>query len=82
MNEGSKVIIAAAGPPIRTLPDQVPADLRLPAGFTAPRVCLPGVLAVQGPAYGIEGEGAIASFLSGTGRAGSDQSVSLDCGRG
>ncbi len=62
MNEGSKVIIAAAGPPIRTLPDQIPADLRLPAGFSAPRVCLPGVLAVQGPAYGIEGEGAIGRF--------------------
>ena len=62
MNEGSKVIIAAAGQPLRTLPAQVPTDLRLPAGFSAPRVCLPGVLAVQGPAYGLEGGGAIARF--------------------
>jgi 4-hydroxy-3-polyprenylbenzoate decarboxylase len=26
--------------------------LTLPPGFSAPRVCLPGVLAVRGPAYG------------------------------
>ena len=51
LNEGSKVIIAAAGPSIRSLPTQIPADLHLPDGFHSPRVCLPGVLAVQGPAY-------------------------------
>jgi 4-hydroxy-3-polyprenylbenzoate decarboxylase len=62
MNEGSKVIIAAAGQPLRTLPAQVPTDLRLPTGFSAPRVCMPGVLTVQGPIYGLEGGGAIARF--------------------
>ncbi|MHB8867152.1 MAG: UbiD family decarboxylase [Pirellulaceae bacterium] len=56
MNEGSKVTIAAAGPPIRTLPTQVPGDLQLPAGFSAPRVCQPGVLALQGPRFEIENE--------------------------
>jgi 4-hydroxy-3-polyprenylbenzoate decarboxylase len=51
LNEGSKVVIAAAGPPRRTLPATVPDGLRLPAGLGVPRVCLPGVLAVQAPPY-------------------------------
>ena len=51
LNEGSKVIVAAAGPPRRELPGELPVGLRLPDGFSAPRVCFPGVLAVQGPAF-------------------------------
>ena len=50
-NAGSKVVMAAAGPPQRELPSEVPSSLTLPEGFKDPRVCLPGVLAVQGPAY-------------------------------
>ena len=50
-NEGSKVVIAAAGPAIRELPTEVPSDLRLPEGYRDPQVCLPGVLAVQGPKF-------------------------------
>jgi 4-hydroxy-3-polyprenylbenzoate decarboxylase len=49
LNKGSKVVIAAAGPKLRTLPTDIPAGLSLPRGFSEPRVCLPGVLAVQGP---------------------------------
>jgi 4-hydroxy-3-polyprenylbenzoate decarboxylase len=52
LNEGSKVVIAAAGPVRRTLPTTLPAAMTLPEGFSAPRVCLPGVLAVQGRAGG------------------------------
>jgi 4-hydroxy-3-polyprenylbenzoate decarboxylase len=48
LNEGSKVVIAAAGPVVRQLPTALPANLRLPDGFSEARVCLPGVLAVQG----------------------------------
>jgi 4-hydroxy-3-polyprenylbenzoate decarboxylase len=47
LNEGSKVVLAAVGPPRRALPTQLPSDLRLPEGFSDPRVCLPGVLAVK-----------------------------------
>jgi len=47
INEGSKVVIAAVGPKRRELPKTLPADLRLPDGFTRPRVCLPGVLSIQ-----------------------------------
>jgi 4-hydroxy-3-polyprenylbenzoate decarboxylase len=49
LNEGSKVVIAAAGPKRRALMAAIPADLRLPAGFSSPRVVLPGILAIQGP---------------------------------
>jgi 4-hydroxy-3-polyprenylbenzoate decarboxylase len=48
LNEGSKLVIAAVGPPRRELPAEVPGDLRLPEGFGNPRVCLPGVLAIEG----------------------------------
>lgn len=51
LNEGSKLVIAAVGPPRRTLPTALPADLNLPEGFREPRVCLPGFLAVQGPKW-------------------------------
>jgi 4-hydroxy-3-polyprenylbenzoate decarboxylase len=50
LNTGSKLVIAAVGPPRRQLPADVPSELQLPAGFSHPRVCLPGVLAVRGPA--------------------------------
>ena len=51
LNQGSKVVIAAAGPSRRTLPTEVPSGLRLPDGFGDPRVALPGILTVRGPAY-------------------------------
>lgn len=50
-NEGSKVVVAAAGPAVRELPNEVPGDLRLPSGFTNPKVCLPGVLAIESPKF-------------------------------
>lgn len=49
LNQGSKVVIAAAGPSRRSLATESPAGLDYPAGFGAARVCLPGVLAIQGP---------------------------------
>ncbi len=52
LNEGSKLVIAAAGPPRCKLAHQVPAGLELPAGFGPAAVCLPGVLAIQGPLSG------------------------------
>jgi 4-hydroxy-3-polyprenylbenzoate decarboxylase len=51
LNAGSKVVIAAAGPRRRALPAEVPPELRLPEGYGEPRVCLPGVLAVQAPPF-------------------------------
>lgn len=48
LNMGSKVVIAAVGQPVRKLASEVPGDLRLPPGYNNPRVCLPGILAVEG----------------------------------
>ena len=52
-NEGSKVVVAAAGPPLRTLPVALDSRLAMPEGlgFKSPRVFLPGILVVEGPAY-------------------------------
>lgn len=49
LNRGSKVVIAAAGPPIRTLPTERPAELGLPEGFGDPQVVAPGILAITAP---------------------------------
>ena len=55
LNEGSKLVIAAAGPAIRELPSTLPSALSasesLPEGFTDPRICLPGVLAIRAPRW-------------------------------
>jgi 4-hydroxy-3-polyprenylbenzoate decarboxylase len=50
LNAGSKLVIAAVGPRRFRLATELPADLALPAGFGRPRVVLPGVLAIEGPA--------------------------------
>ncbi len=64
INEGSKVVWAGVGPPCRTLPTQLPTDLHLPSGFDSPAICLPGVLAVQGPRFDREGAEAIVRFYT------------------
>jgi 4-hydroxy-3-polyprenylbenzoate decarboxylase len=51
LNAGSKVVIAAVGPPRFELATEISSDLRLPDGFKDPRVVLPGILAVEGPKY-------------------------------
>lgn len=50
LNEGSKVVVATAGEPRTRLGVELPAGLELPPGFSSPRLCLPGILAIQGPA--------------------------------
>jgi len=51
LNAGSKVVLAAVGPPVRKLPTELPSGLSLPDGFREPRVCMPGVLAVGAPPW-------------------------------
>lgn len=50
-NEGSKVVIACRGDRRRTLKAELPANFSLPPGFSEPRFCLPGILAVQAPPF-------------------------------
>jgi 4-hydroxy-3-polyprenylbenzoate decarboxylase len=45
------VVFAAAGPVRRTLSTTIPEKLNLPNGFDAPRVCLPGILAIKSPPF-------------------------------
>ena len=53
LNEGSKVVIAAAGPPLRSLPEECPGELHLPEdlGFRNARIFVPGILVVEGPRF-------------------------------
>ena len=64
LNQGSKVVIAAAGPVKRTLPTEIPTALRLPETWSNPQVAFPGVMVVEGPAYSTQEaiENAIAPF--------------------
>ena len=56
LNQGSKVVVAAAGALLRTLPVALDSRLALPEelGFHRPMVFLPGILVVQGPAWNNE----------------------------
>ncbi len=63
INEGSKVVFAAAGPPVRELGTRVPAELSLPDSYGDAGVALPGVLAVQGPAWTPSGGRELAAVL-------------------
>lgn len=66
LNEGSKLVIAAAGRVKRNLSSAVPPDLRLPNGFPSAHVCLPGILAVESPRYSVEGRSALERFCRDT----------------
>jgi 4-hydroxy-3-polyprenylbenzoate decarboxylase len=61
LNQGSKVVIAAAGAARRNLPIEPSGGLRLPDGFHKPRVALPGILIVEGARYR-DGSGDITVF--------------------
>ncbi|MDP6553097.1 MAG: UbiD family decarboxylase [Pirellulaceae bacterium] len=68
LNRGSKLVVAAAGEPIRELATNLSAKLQLPPGFTNPRVCQAGILVVRGPAYAPDNAGTDSSaetFCSG-----------------
>lgn len=50
-NEGSKVVMAAAGAKTRDLDTEIPENLRLPDGFRNPRIVQPGIVALEGPKF-------------------------------
>lgn len=57
LNEGSKLVIAAVGPPRRPLATELPAGLSLSEGFGEPRLALPGVVVLSGPAFTADADG-------------------------
>lgn len=68
LGEGSKLVIAAAGPPVRKLPATIDSRFVLPEdqGFRRPRVVMPGVLVVEGPGYKACGAGVPPAIAAGT----------------
>jgi 4-hydroxy-3-polyprenylbenzoate decarboxylase len=60
-NQGSKVVIAAAGPARRTLAGEWNGEFSVPEPFRDPRVAMPGILAVQGPPFR-QGANDVAAF--------------------
>ncbi|MBC8352114.1 MAG: UbiD family decarboxylase [Planctomycetes bacterium] len=68
LNQGSKLVMAAVGLSVRELPSSIEGDLRLPDGFSDPNVCMPGVLAIRGPAFSADTSGsdvAVEKFCDG-----------------
>lgn len=61
LNQGSKVVMAAAGPRRRELPVELRSGMRLPDGFSHPRLVLPGILAIHGPKF-VPGSDQICTF--------------------
>ncbi len=51
LNQGSKLVVAAVGPSRRVLAKQLPTRLPSLDGFGVARLCLPGVLAWEGPRF-------------------------------
>ena len=49
LNQGSKLLWAAAGAPVRRLAREIPGDFVLPEGFSNARLFAPGVVVCQGP---------------------------------
>lgn len=50
-NAGSKVVIACRGRARRKLARQLPENFTLPDRFSNPKIALPGILAIQSPAF-------------------------------
>lgn len=50
LNQGSKLVVAAAGEPKRTLARTLDGGLKLPDGFKGPALALPGVIVISAPA--------------------------------
>ena len=51
LNAGSKLVIAAAGDPVRTLGTTLPQGRWLPEGWGAAALVRPGIVAIEAPSY-------------------------------
>lgn len=54
LNQGSKLVLAVAGPPKRRLGNELPKTFTLPPGFRQPTVFSPGILLFKGPRHQLE----------------------------
>ena len=74
-NKGSKLVVAAAGPATRELSAQLPSDLSLPDQFKNPEVCIPGILAIGGPAWSSNTDASRKTIEDFCSQFGSDESI-------
>lgn len=51
INQGSKLVIAAAGDKKRNLDTRLPQAFSLPKEFNRPRIAAPGMVVIEGPAF-------------------------------
>ncbi|SOB58094.1 UbiD family decarboxylase [Pseudodesulfovibrio profundus] len=51
LNQGSKLVFAAAGSRKRELSTELSSDINLPHGFRDPKVMAPGILVIKGPKH-------------------------------
>ncbi|HEX6239240.1 MAG TPA: UbiD family decarboxylase [Polyangiales bacterium] len=65
LNQGSKLVIAASGKPIRSLVTSLPASLTLPHGYAEPRVVAPGILALRAPTHAGGNDASLRAFCAG-----------------
>jgi 4-hydroxy-3-polyprenylbenzoate decarboxylase len=77
LNQGSKLVLAAAGSPLRQLGHALPSDLRLPGGFSAPAVCMPGVLAIAGPPFAAPVAGTAPALRGGASSADAESDAAI-----
>ena len=73
LHQGSKVVIATAGVPKRILPVALDSRITTPEdlGFKYPRICLPGILVIEGPGFRPDANGrdsAVEQFCARYGR--------------
>jgi 4-hydroxy-3-polyprenylbenzoate decarboxylase len=59
INQGSKLIMAAAGDKKRKLKDTFPQDFSLPEEFRHPKIILPGIIVLEGPEFSSYARGKI-----------------------
>lgn len=51
LNQGSKLLWAAVGAPVRSLGTELPGSITLPSGFGRPKLLAPGIIVVEGPRH-------------------------------
>ena len=51
LNQGSKLVLAVAGPKLKELDHTLPTNLSLPEGFSRPKVFAPGIIVMQGGSH-------------------------------
>ena len=77
LNEGSKLVVAACGEPVRSLSYEMPKALDLPNLVGKAGVVMPGILAVTGVPYEDDGEASAREMANALGKSGACEGFPL-----